>query len=364
MEKDNKQKISIAQLLDKRAKQVLGISIVLIVFSFVAPIIFIQDSIFGLNFMKTGPIGDTIGGIMNPFIALAGIFLTFLAFYIQVIANKQQQDSFRTELNEQKEQFKKSQFENQFYEMLRLHKENVNEFSLNSNVTSAKTKSSVEVSEFTHGRSVFDNYIIEFELCYEAAKQSFKDQDVNVLINEAYGAFFHGLSTELISKHSYFKLLYSISHGHKTSGYSNLKQVIKNKLGLEWKKRELYYPIFKGYSSQLAHYYRHLFQTVKFVANQKDEFLSYEDKRKYLRILRAQLSNQEQVMLFYNWLSRFGKQWENDRNKFFTDFRMIHNIYQDLLIPDAKLDELFILNGNYAKEKDRPDDSLFEFQDW
>lgn len=32
-----------------------------------------------VDFSETGPIGDTIGGIMNPFIALVGILLTFLA---------------------------------------------------------------------------------------------------------------------------------------------------------------------------------------------------------------------------------------------------------------------------------------------
>lgn len=119
-----------------------------------------------------------------------------------------------------------------------------------------------------------------------------------------------------------------------------------------------------GYATQLAHYYRHLFQTVKFVVNQDDKLLSYEDKRKYLRILRAQLSNPEQTMIFYNWLSGFGRQWENETNKFFTDYRMIHNIYQALLIPDIILEKIFDLNGNYLKEKNRAKDYLFEYQDW
>jgi hypothetical protein len=70
------------------------------------------------------------------------------------------------------------------------------------------------------------------------------------------------------------------------------------------------------------------------------------------------------VMLFYNWLSKFGKQWENENNRLFTDYRMIHNIYQDLLISDVKIDEIFELEGNYKKEKDRAFDPLFEFQDW
>ena len=124
------------------------------------------------------------------------------------------------------------------------------------------------------------------------------------------------------------------------------------------------YPIFKGYSSQLGHYYRHLYQTVKFVVSQPENKVSYEEKRSYLRILRAQLSNIEQALLFYNWYSDFGKQWENTSNKFFTDYRIIHNLYNDLLHLGIKLEDLFDFDKGYKKEKNRPNDSLFESQDW
>lgn len=63
---------------------------------------------------KTGHIGDTIGGIISPLIAIIAAILTFLAFYIQAKANRQVQ-----------EQFKLQQFEAQFYQMLKLHRENI-----------------------------------------------------------------------------------------------------------------------------------------------------------------------------------------------------------------------------------------------
>lgn len=43
-----------------------------------------------LDFSNTGEIGDTIGGIMGPFVAIAAAILTFLAFWIQFKANEQQ----------------------------------------------------------------------------------------------------------------------------------------------------------------------------------------------------------------------------------------------------------------------------------
>ena len=37
-----------------------------------------------VDFSNTGEIGDTIGGIMNPFIAIIAAFLTFFAFWVQL----------------------------------------------------------------------------------------------------------------------------------------------------------------------------------------------------------------------------------------------------------------------------------------
>ena len=66
------------------------------------------------DFSNTGPIGDTIGGIMGPFVAIAAAILTFLAFWVQFKANEQQRKDIA-----------KERFESNFYELLHLHKENL-----------------------------------------------------------------------------------------------------------------------------------------------------------------------------------------------------------------------------------------------
>jgi hypothetical protein len=343
---------------------ILIISVLVILFSFIAPLLFVKESNYDLDFSGTGQIGDTIGGIMSPFIAISGVLLTFLAFFIQYKANRLQQDSFREELDVQKEQFKKNQFENQFYEMLKLHKDNVNELEIR--ILKIQTTNHVEGEKtegIVNGRRVFDLLIRELELCYYTAKFTYPNKEFTANFDKAYQVFFHGLTNDLKEKDEFINNLIEIRQSHFKNSFSFLKPIVKDKLNIEW-HHELNYDIFEGHSSQLAHYYRHLFLTVKFVVNQDEDLFKYEDKRKYLRILRAQLSNQEQTMLFYNWLSNFGSQWENEFNKFFTDFRMIHNIYQDLLIPDIRLDEKFEIEGGYRKEKDRGIDPLFEFQDW
>lgn len=93
MEKRNKEQtyITISWLL-------LILSAIFIVFSFFAPSLLTQPS-ENWDFRNTGPIGDTIGGIMNPFIAIAGVISTFVAFLIQVQANKLQREQFMKSLN-------------------------------------------------------------------------------------------------------------------------------------------------------------------------------------------------------------------------------------------------------------------------
>nr|WP_315423160.1 putative phage abortive infection protein [uncultured Pedobacter sp.] len=87
------------QLLNKHViKTLVFISIILVVFSFFAPyLLTLQTSNVNLQFQNTGAIGDTVGGLMNPFIALSSVCVTFLAFYMQYKANKIQVDNFSTE---------------------------------------------------------------------------------------------------------------------------------------------------------------------------------------------------------------------------------------------------------------------------
>ena len=80
----------------------------------------IEDpNILDFDYTKVGAYGDLVGGILNPIVAFIGIVAASLAFYVQYKANTQVQKQFRIQ-----------QFESQFYEMLRLHKENVNEMKI------------------------------------------------------------------------------------------------------------------------------------------------------------------------------------------------------------------------------------------
>ena len=72
-----------------------------------------------IDFSETGQIGDTIGGIMGPFIAIAAAGLTFIAFWVQYKANIYQRNDIALE-----------RFESNLFEMIHIHQEITNNLVL------------------------------------------------------------------------------------------------------------------------------------------------------------------------------------------------------------------------------------------
>lgn len=68
-----------------------------------------------LDFRNTGQIGDTIGGIMGPFVAIAAAILTFLAFWVQFKANEQQRKDIALE-----------RFESNLFELIHIQQDITN----------------------------------------------------------------------------------------------------------------------------------------------------------------------------------------------------------------------------------------------
>lgn len=84
------------------------------------------------------------------------------------------------------------------------------------------------------------------------------------------------------------------------------------------------YKPFAGHISNLSHYYRHLFQSIKFVDEIK--YIDQGEKEKYIKDLRAQLSSHEQLLLYYNSISKFGRDWNDPNNNLIAKYKLIKNI--------------------------------------
>jgi hypothetical protein len=79
-------------------------------------------------------------------------------------------------------------------------------------------------------------------------------------------------------------------------------QTAKDEVGIE-NLRQKYAIFYEKYGHEVGHYFRTLYNLVKLV-----ERSTVEDKRFYTNIIRAQLSDQELALLFYNCLSMYGSQ--------------------------------------------------------
>ena len=100
---------------------------------------------------------------------------------------------------------------------------------------------------------------------------------------------------------------------------------------------------YAGYQQEFGNYFRQLFQIVNHVNCQ--EWLEYGDKYGYVKMLRSQLSNQEEDLLFYNSLSDLGMAWEyKDReaeipdinNQLLTKYNLLKNIPHNTTTPNVE----------------------------
>ena len=273
-----------------------------------------------LNPADTGPIGDTFGGMLGPLIALFAAFLTFLAFWVQFKANVEQKRDLQIE-----------RFENKFYELLRFHKDNISEIKIDGHEgTVEKRKAFVSMyNEFRYSYWCCKDKYDELSAA-GALKNQYSEEE---LVRLAYIFFLGGVgdNSDMVSKainnmatHCFEeKLFYAVLNYFKLIKSKSIRPAYIDHEGNPVILRLRYLP-WGGHQSRLGHYYRHLFQTVKYVDKQDEDLIPESDKLEYLRMLRAQLSDYEQVLLYYNAISHFGEGWL--QNNYFVKYKMIHNI--------------------------------------
>ena len=234
----------------------------LFVFAFVSVVlIFVVNIIFisTLNHTgmgKVGAWGDFFGGVLNPVLT----FLTFTGLLITIILQQ-------TELREARQEFKRSanalelqhkatnkqSFEATFFQMLTLHN------TIVESLQAAKGANGGKEGTLVHGRECFNIFYTELS----------------------------DIHKEKVKK--------------KSAPYTgNPKETIQAAYKVFWNDR----------SRILAHYYRYLYNVIRFVRD--SDFC--DDT--YLRLIRAQLSDQELLLLFYNCLTEQGSNFKDLVEKF------------------------------------------------
>lgn len=287
---------------EKIIRVIIILSIVILFLSFFAPLIFTQSNfISNLDFSTTGAIGDTIGGIMNPFLTIVGILITFLAFYIQYSANNDQikrlekaensqtqainrQHFFRIidSLNQKKAIFNTS--EKQGYEALNQLIEELN--------------NNLEIQCFELGRRI---------ICYkpEVITDDKWKQLEDELIHGKYYLDILNLKDEIfkITENQRWEYLKRFISNEISKNSPQIIQVITeistiNFYKIDYGMRLFVYEksfeyIEKKYSGFINSYFKNFLFLLKFIKNNND------DENFYLDYLIGNISLQELILTFY-----------------------------------------------------------------
>ena len=305
--------INLINNIDPRLKKGIIYLTIAIFLILLLPYFLTRPNFLGFDFSETGPIGDTIGGIIGPFIAIIAAVLTFLAFWVQYQANEQLRKDIRID-----------RLENRILEMINLHKQNLNELSITN--YSGKTKS---------GRSIFPYMFYEFKRIYLTLYKNEKSENDNFTVRKkqldiSYTIFFIGICNEM-KEHLIGKLKKNLDDEEITAVIELLEQIQSGDFthamdlpGYDFYKEKFEYQQINGYANSLGNYYRHLFQMVKYIDEYPADILSNTEKYNYVKTIRAQLSDYEQLLLFYSALSSYGEAWL--KNGYLIKYKLIKNM--------------------------------------
>lgn len=129
------------------------------------------------DFTTTGQIGDTIGGIMGPFIAIAVGALTFLAFWVQFKANEQQKYYFKKQ--DTKNDIER--LETRLFEMIKWHRDNVSELTYSTYSFSINAEGrKVAIEDEYLSRKVFKAIFDDFKLLSLETEVLFSDINLTI----------------------------------------------------------------------------------------------------------------------------------------------------------------------------------------
>ena len=334
---------------------ILSLSIVIIFLQIISSVYTIYTGVGSLDMAVTGQVGDFIGGVVGTILTALSIVLLYNTLQAQNKSSKDQAD-----------QFNKSQIENRFFELLKFHRDNVNEIefhytdSLNSlkhvkgrhffvTVSKQLEYAFEEFEKFTTYHNIDLNDIYEDKYLKELSDNSLlKDRQFTnfyllAKIDICYLVIFIGVSKngileiEELTKDKYRPnfiadlLEYFRMKPSKASVYYEIweklyinNNLLNNIIAIQIEREDSqnrnrylnehdYYPdkynkFYGGHQFRLGHYFRHLYQIVCYL--HYNESLDEKEKNNYIRILRGQLSDYEQKIFFYNSISQLGRVWE------------------------------------------------------
>jgi len=308
-----------------------------------------------IDYAITGQIGDFIGGIVGTIISIAGFYFLYITFNNQTKSFERErlESKFFNMINLHRDNVASLKFnaenlvedqdslfiENRLYENSDVFTVIFKQFIIcrNELMPFFRDTDKIYIQDYEEELKKYDFVVKNSIPIYQLAQ-----------IDICYSIIFYGLNSEgLLILNELFKKKYKEKFIDDILRFITLKPAYDEDIFLKWcvlkkrntkgKRNELvkriydwrrtkkttdfsefweipenyhnkFLKYYEGHQFRLGHYFRHLYQTVKFINAQ--ESLDYFTKYEYIKTLRAQLSTYEQAVLFINSLSELGKAWE------------------------------------------------------
>lgn len=183
-----------------------------------------------------------------------------------------------------------------FYRMLEFHNDMVKQLSV-AHINTTKP-------ERSNGRRAFVVFKLQIHHLLELIEglNTGEKWDLNKdqILRIVYMIFYYGIDRQWIE---------FLQDKIKEDIDPDLLKKILDKIVDEIEKNELKWKLGRTNQTSLSSYFRNMYNLIKLIDN--DKYLSKQEKKDLITIYRAQLSNPELYVLFFNLRSYFGKKWNN-----------------------------------------------------
>ncbi len=244
--------------------------------------------------------GDFFGGFVGTIFSILSVFLLIYTILHQ---NKEAQ---------------KTALETNFFRMIDYHNQNVNQLKI-------AHLDSTRKDEQSDGRRAFVQFKIQIHRLFEIVRQVNTEKDYKLndeqIADIVYIVFYYGIDGSWVSFIESKLDRYAPIH-------KELASEIQTRINLNSNLK-----IGRTNQTNLSTYFRNMYNAIKMIDESK--FLKDSEKKELVKIYRAQLSNPELYVMFFNVLSRFGKKWKE--NKYITNYELLKNIpnnYCDNYVPN------------------------------
>jgi len=258
-----------------------------------------------INPEGAGQFGSFVGGYVGAMFALAGVLLLYRTLKYQRLTSRL--DSF----------------ENKYFELIKMHRDNVAEIELQSE----------------SGRKVFVLLMRELRCALEVVRLVADAGHYTLAqperLQSAYCCLFFGVGPN--SSRMLKTYLSNLDAGFVGA----LEYELNRTKARFMAERGFKYVPFEGHQSRLGHYYRHLYQMVCYVDQQGPDIARYE----YVKTIRAQLSTHEQALLLVNSLTPIGQNWW--LKDLIGRYRLVKNIPRDFFDSSTELDIGDLFDASY-----------------